>query len=84
MRVARAAEKERPRAAIRLYLEAVAELIARRGRGNYALAATHLIRVRDLYRRLGEETAWEALIAGVREKNPRLRALKDELSKAGL
>jgi uncharacterized Zn finger protein len=84
MQVARAAERERPRAAIRLYVEAVAQLIARRGRGNYAVAAAHLIRVRDLYRRLEEETAWEALITGLREKNPRLRALKDELNKAGL
>jgi uncharacterized Zn finger protein len=84
VQVARAAEREQPRAAIRLYVEAVADLIARRGRGNYAVAAAHLIRVRDLYRRLGEETAWEALISGVREKNPRLRALKDELNRSGL
>jgi uncharacterized Zn finger protein len=84
MRVARAAERERPRAAIRLYLEAVKALIAYRGRGNYAEAAIHLTRVRDLYRRLGEEAAWEALITGLREENPRLRALKDELKKAGL
>lgn len=53
MRVARAAAKERPRAAIHLYVEAVEALIARRGRGNYAVAAAHLSRVRDLYRRLG-------------------------------
>jgi uncharacterized Zn finger protein len=84
MRVARAAEKERPRAAIHLYVEAVEALIARRGRGNYAVAAAHLSRVRDLYRRLGEENAWEVLITGLRKMNPRLRALKDELDKAGL
>lgn len=84
MRVARAAEKERPRAAIHLYVEAVTALIAYRGRGNYAVAATHLSCVRDLFRRLGEEAAWEGLITGLREMNPRLRALKDELDKAGL
>jgi uncharacterized Zn finger protein len=82
--VARAAEAERPREAIRLYREAVSELIAARGRHNYATAATYLARVRDLYRRLGEESTWESYIVQLRESNPRLRALKDELKKAGL
>lgn len=82
--VARAAEAERPREAIRLYGDAVNELIAARGRDNYAVAATYLTRVRDLYRRLDEESAWDTYITQLREKNPRLRALKDELKKAGL
>jgi uncharacterized Zn finger protein len=82
--VARAAEAERPREAIRLYVGAAHELIGRRGRGNYAEAATYLIRVRDLYRRLGEASTWETYITELRESSPRLRALKDELKKAGL
>jgi uncharacterized Zn finger protein len=82
--VARAAEAERPREAIRLYGEAVHELIAARGRHNYAEAATYLTRVRDLYRRLGEASTWETYITELRDSNPRLRALKDELKKAGL
>jgi len=82
--VARAAEAERPRQAIRLYGEAVEELIAARGRHNYATAATYLTRMRDLYRRLGEASTWERYIVQLRDSNPRLRALKDELKKAEL
>jgi uncharacterized Zn finger protein len=84
IRVAEAAEESRPRAAIRIHKEAVERLIAARGRGNYAAAARHLIRVRDLYRRLGEAATWETLIADLREQNRRLPALQDELNKAGL
>jgi uncharacterized Zn finger protein len=84
IRVAEAAEESRPQAAIRIYREAIERLIAARGRGNYAAAARHLIRVRDLYRRLGEAATWETLIADLREQNRRLPALRDELNKAGL
>ena len=84
IRVAQAAEEGRPREAIRIYVERAERLIAARGRGNYAEAAQHLARVRDLYRRLGERGTWQAFVANLREENRRLRALKDELSKAGL
>jgi len=84
IRVAQAAEESRPREAIRIYVERAEQLIAARGRGNYAEAAKYLSRVRDLYHRLGESEAWEAFIADLREQNRRLRALKDELNKAGL
>jgi uncharacterized Zn finger protein len=82
--VAQAVEAERPREAIRLYGEAVNELIAARGRHNYATAAAYLTRVRDLYRRLDEASTWETYITQLHDRNPRLRALKDELNKAGL
>ena len=84
IRVAEAAEESRPRAAIRIYVERAERLITARGRGNYATAATYLVRVRDLYHRLGDPETWQALIADLRERNRRLRALKDELHKAGL
>jgi uncharacterized Zn finger protein len=84
IQVARAAETGRPLEAIRLYMAVVEQLIAARGRGSYAEAAGYLVRVRDLYHRLGEPATWDALIAGLRERNRRLRALKDELGKAGL
>jgi len=84
IQVARAAEGSRPRAAIRIYVEKIERLIAARGRGNYAQAATYLVRVRDLYHRLGDPTRWATLISSLREENPRLRALKEELDKAGL
>lgn len=84
IRVAQAAEESRPRASIRIYVERAERLIAARGRGNYAEAATYLVRVRDLYHRLGEPETWQALIAELREQNRRLPALQDELNKAGL
>jgi uncharacterized Zn finger protein len=84
IRVAQAAEEDRPREAVRLYMEAVDRLIAARGRGNYAEAAGYLLRVREVYRRLGEGETWQTLISDLREQNRRLPALKDELNKAGL
>jgi uncharacterized Zn finger protein len=84
LRVARAAEESRPRDAIRLYLEEVERLIAGRGRGNYAEAANYLLQVRAAYGQMGEEEAWQALIASLREKNRRLPAMQDEFDEAGL
>ena len=84
IQVAGAAEESRPRDAIRLYIEQAERLIAARGRGNYATAATYLRRVRDLFVRLGERVTWQAFITDLRDRNRRLRALKDELNKAGL
>jgi len=84
LQVAQAAEEEQPREAIRLYVQAAEQLIAQRGRNNYAKAATHLTRVRDLYQGLNKPSRWEAFIAELREKNRRLPALQNELNKAGL
>jgi SWIM zinc finger len=84
VRVARAAEATRPAEAIGLYLKEVDALIATQGRERYATAAGYLARVRDLYARQGQQAEWQRLIASLREQHKRLRALKDELSKAGL
>ena len=84
IRVAQAAEAEHPRAALRIYRQQAEQAIAARGRGNYQMATGHLLRVRDLHRRLGEAATWEAYIAHLREEQRRLRALQDELSRAGL
>lgn len=82
--VARAAEEKRPREATRLHIEIALRLIARRGRGNYAVAAKHLERVRGLCWHLDDGAAWQTFIAGLREAHRRLPALQDELDKAGL
>ena len=82
--VARAAEGPRPREAIRLYERRVERLIELRGRENYREACRKLTRMRELYRRLGEDEAWEGYIAALRERNRKLPALQDELAKAGL
>jgi uncharacterized Zn finger protein len=84
IRVAQAAERDYPRESIALYRSAAEALIRGQGRENYATAARYLARIRDLYQRLGEDTAWKALIAGLREQNRRLRALKEELDRAGV
>jgi hypothetical protein len=84
LRVAQAAEASRPRAALQLYQRHAEKLIRVRGRANYATAAHLLTRVRDLYQRLSEPEAWDAYVADLREQNRRLRALKEELNRAGL
>ena len=83
-RVAQAAEADHPRAALEIYRRQAERAIATRGRANYQVAASRLLRVRDLYRRRGEEATWEAYIARLRQEHRRLRALQDELNKAGL
>jgi uncharacterized Zn finger protein len=84
LKVAQAAEESRPRDATRLYLEEVERLIAGRGRGNYAEAANYLLRVRAVYEQMGEDKAWQTLIANLREKNRRLPAMQDEFNQVGL
>lgn len=82
--VARAVEQERPEAAIALYQQHAEELIAMRGRGNYAAACESLTRMRDLYIHLDQPEDWEMYIAHLREENRSLRALKEELNNADL
>jgi uncharacterized Zn finger protein len=84
IRVAQAAESSRPQESIRIYVEAAKRLIQARGRDNYTTAAGYLVRVRKLYKRLGEDKTWQALIADIRQQNSSLRALKEELNKVGL
>jgi uncharacterized Zn finger protein len=82
--VARAAEQSHPREALSLYRTAAEKLIAYQGRENYRVAAGYLKSVRALHQRLGEEQQWRTLIAGLREEHKRLRALREELDRAGL
>ncbi len=84
IRVAQATESSRPQESIRIYVDAAKLLIQARGRDNYTTAANYLARVRKLYQRLGEDKTWQALIAGIRQQNSSLRALKEELGKVGL
>lgn len=84
IRVARAASETRPHAALDIYRQQAESLIDARGRENYQAACQHLTQVRDLYRRLSQETVWADFIAGLRERHRRLPALKEELSNAGL
>ncbi|MFL5656878.1 MAG: VOC family protein [Ktedonobacteraceae bacterium] len=82
--VARAAEETRPHAAIELYRQFAERLIAMRDRKHYQLACTYLVKMRALYEKLGEGEAWTSYVTALREQNRNLRALKEELTNAGL
>ncbi len=84
LQVARAAEETRPREAIELYRQFAERLIARRGRQSYQQACTFLVKMRTLYEKLGENEAWTKYVTTLREQNRNLRALKEELTNAGL
>ena len=84
LEVARAAEETRPREAIELYRQQTERLIAMRARKNYQAAINPLTKMRTLYEKLGEREAWTSYITTLREQNRNLRALKEELAKAGL
>lgn len=84
IQVAQAAEESHPDAAIGLYLRAVDAIITPRNRGSYGSAAQYLVRVRNIYRRQGQDAVWRALIAKLRQDNKQLRALQAELTQAGL
>ncbi len=84
LNVARAAEETRPHEAIELYQQHAERLIAMRERKYYQEACPFLAKMRVLCQKLGENEAWASYVATLREQNRNLRALKDELAKAGL
>jgi uncharacterized Zn finger protein len=84
LKVAQAAEKDQPQAALKIYVARAERLIRERGRGNYHEAARFLQRVRDIYREQGQQQVWQEYIAHLRQENSNLPALRDELNKAGL
>ena len=82
--VARAAEKTRPHSSIEIYLQLAEVLINVRGRDNYRQACIYLSRARNLYQRINQEETWTRYVLALRERNRSLRALMEELSKAGI
>jgi uncharacterized Zn finger protein len=84
MNVAEAAEKDLPHEAVRLYLERVEQEIAGRSRGSYSVAASTLKKVKPLFIKLHDQTAWTEYIKFLRESHKNLPALQDELRKARL
>lgn len=70
--------------AIELYRQQAERLIAMRDRKNYQAAINPLTKMRTLYDKLGERETWTNYITTLREQNRNLRALKEELAKAGL
>jgi pentatricopeptide repeat protein len=84
IRVAQAAEKDFPWDAIDFYMRSVFSLIDMRGRGSYITAAQYLLRVRELFERVGDPGRFTSILQNLRDANKRLRALKEELDKVGL
>ena len=82
--VARAAEETFPRNAIEIYQRRIDRLISQRVRDSYKQAAQYLVRVRDLFNKLGESERWITYITSLREKNRALRALKEEMQAVGV
>jgi uncharacterized Zn finger protein len=82
--VAERSRHARPHKAIPIFVRHAEALIGRRERRYYQAAAGDLLVVRDLYRQIDDEAAWQELIASIRAEYRRLPALQDELDKAGL
>jgi len=82
--VAQLAEESRPQAAIEIYCAVAEQEINGRQRQTYASAAGYLKHAKTIYTRLEDIATWTALIAHIRQEYKRLRALQDELNKAGL
>lgn len=84
LEIAQAAEAGQPDDAIWLYLQLAELLIKQQNRASYASAAQILLRAREVHRRTGRMAAWPGVIDTVRQGYKRLRALQDELKRAGL
>ena len=84
LQVAAAAEEPRPRAALEIYREQAEQLINLRNRRAYQDACSYLIKVRQLYDRLGEEEGWTSYITDLRARYRTFRALMEELASVGL
>ncbi|HET7639387.1 MAG TPA: glyoxalase, partial [Ktedonobacteraceae bacterium] len=84
LKTAERAEEAYPRASIDLYQQYVERLITGRGRANYQVACTHLVKIRSLYEKLDETGQWATYLAWLRKRHSRLSTLKQELAAAGL
>jgi len=82
VKVAQAAEKTRPYAAINIYHQLAESLISARGRNNYQQACTYLSRTRKIYKSIDQVEKWTQYIENLRKQNCNLPALMDELFKA--
>jgi uncharacterized Zn finger protein len=83
-RVAKAAEKEFPDEAVRIYQKLAEQKIALRGRPAYQEAASYLVLVMRLLEGNGRDEEWKGFITDLRAQNKSLRALREELDSLGL
>jgi uncharacterized Zn finger protein len=84
LKVAEAAAKIRPQAALEIYRDHAERLIERQGRHNYHDACGYLKKVQALYDKLGQTAAWTKEAGRLREKYQRFPAFLDEMNRARL
>ncbi|MEW6276130.1 MAG: DUF6880 family protein [Bacillota bacterium] len=84
LKVAEAAVKDHPEAALGLYRDLAEKAIGERKRASYQKAAAYLKKVRSLHERLGTGKAWSRYIAELRGRYARFPALLEELAAKGL
>jgi uncharacterized Zn finger protein len=84
LEVAQASGHARPERAIPVYLKHVRREIDQRNRQSYQRAAVYLAAMRDLYRKTGDETAWQKIVDDIKATFKKLPALQDELRRAHL
>lgn len=82
-RLAAAAEQDFPDFALRIYQKLAEQQIALRSRSEYAIAAGHLAAIKRLLAEHDRAAEWPPLIAKVRAEHKSLRALQEELTRAG-
>ena len=78
------AQAELPDRAIAICRQKAEVEIERRSRSNYQVAAKHLARVKETLERHGRRDDWKTIITELRERNMRLRALREELDNLDL
>jgi uncharacterized Zn finger protein len=83
-RVAAAAERDFPDAAVALYRRLADRQIEARQRPAYREAAAFLARVKAILEQNGRGDDWRTLISDLRREQKRLRALREELDALGL
>ena len=82
--VANLAERDFPDEAITIHQKAITRLISHKQRPSYQDAIPHLIAVKRILESHERDAEWSAYIKTIRIEHARLRALLDELNRAGL
>lgn len=81
--IALASYRDHPQQAIPVLIKYVYTAISERNRAAYAQAVEYLKALQEAYDNLDDIDTWETLIEKIRKEFPKLRALHDELNKAG-
>lgn len=80
----RIVEKQGPEYLLPIYHQAVERVVAQKNREAYRLAVRWLKKLRGYYKKMKRMAEWDLFITSFQVKYARLRALQDELHKAGI